>query len=105
MSHATGKVRFTDGQIMYFEWDGTADIVCNCLYNTNEEMSKNWRKQPSNECLCGDDEAVEIANDYADGYRWAGKACRKCKAITLGRGADIDEYMYDAEEEGLPDWW
>jgi len=105
MSHATGKVRFNDGTVMFYEYNGTCDVVCNCLYDSYKEMHSNWRDQPSNECTCGNDEEVEIATNYADGYYWPGKACRKCKAITRGLGSAVDEYIYDEETEGLPDWW
>ena len=64
MSHASGKVKFEDGTILHFEYDGTSDIVCNCLYHSQEEMSNNWRKRPRNICTCGKDESVEIATIY-----------------------------------------
>lgn len=103
MSHANGQVRFTDGTVLYYEYNGTCDIVCNCLYENYQEMTLNWRNQPHNHCTCDSDESVEIATDYGYGFFWDGKACKKCKAITDGLGSGVDDYKQ--ETKGLPKWW
>ena len=103
MSHARGQVRFDDGTIMYYEYNGTCDVVCSCLYDTATEMQDKWRNQPHNECKCGKTEPVQIATNYGDGSSWIGKACKNCRSIDYGRGN-----MYDEEDEyrdGLPSWW
>ena len=103
MSHASGQVRFPDGQVMYYEYNGTSDVVCNCLYHKKADMLKNWRNHPHNRCTCGHDEPVEIACNYADGIMWQGRACRLCRAVTDGYGMGTDdcrEYV-----DGMPGWW
>lgn len=106
MSHAYGQVKFEDGTIMHYEYNGTVDLVCNCLYQTREEVTQNWRNQPSNQCICGKDEFVKIGTDYGSGYWWPGCACKYCKAITMGFGSGGNEVeLFEMEQEGLPSWW
>lgn len=103
MSHSSGQVKFPDGLIMHFEYDGTCDIAINHLYDTAEEMHENWRaKNRRNGCTCKKDEPVEIAASYGDGTEWTGKACRTCKAFTEGTFYEFDTNFIS---DGLPDWW
>ncbi|UYZ39074.1 hypothetical protein OD350_28800 (plasmid) [Clostridium beijerinckii] len=44
MSHGNGQVKFGDGNIKYFEYDGNADICRPKLYDTFDEIIDNWRK-------------------------------------------------------------
>ena len=84
MSHANGRVKFDDGAILHFEYNGTADMVCNCLYFSYDDMVSAWRNQQDQVCECGNAEPVEIATDYGSGSQWPGMACRHCMAITMG---------------------
>ncbi len=108
MSHANGQVRFPDGLVLFFEYNGTSDVEIPNLYNTSQELSNNWRDHPKVKCVCGQEsEPVEIATDYADGSQWKGKACRKCMCITSGMFTNVDDYNAEphlTEQEGLPDW-
>jgi len=102
MSHAEGKVRFGDGDIMYFEYDGTSDVAQPTLYKTHDELWEKWRNEDWNECKCGKDEPVEIAETYGGGTHWNGRACRKCMAITSPLSWDA---FWDDSEDDLPDWY
>lgn len=84
MSHSMGEIEFKDGTVLYFEYNGTCDIVINCLWKTKEEVSDNWRKYKENTCDCGRDEPVEIYSYYGGGFSWSGRACRHCMALTEG---------------------
>lgn len=97
MSHAKGQVRFEDGTVMHFEYDGTCDISINCLYSTSEEVDRNWRCHEVKKCQCGCDGNVEIATNYGNGSSWHGKACRICRAITYE-----DRFI---RKDRLPEWW
>lgn len=99
MSHASGAVKFPDGKIMHFEYNGTSDICISHLYETHEEMWAHWRKGTWLECSCGNDEPVEIGNNYGGGMYWNGRACRYCLAIT-----DSLEPP-DGWSDGFPEWW
>jgi len=109
MSHAYGQLRFSDGLILHFEYNGTSDVCISNLHNTKEGVCNHWRRQEWLKCNCGRDEAVEVANNYGDGS-WSpdGRACRHCKAITFD---PVQAYMYANENgeikefDGLPDWW
>lgn len=110
MSHAYGQVKFKDGTILHYEYNGTVDVICNPLWKSREEVSEHWRNQPDyKECHCGQDEPVEIATDYAYGSWWTGKACKKCMVITdgFGPGSLMTEEQYEQydETEKLPEWW
>lgn len=99
MSHAMGKVRFPDGSVLHFEYDGTADVAISALWDTPEQVQAHWRGSVRNTCVCGHDEPVRLFTDYGDGSHWAGRACRACKAITAGGlPAELDT------EDGVPDW-
>jgi hypothetical protein len=100
MSHSSGQVKFEDGTIMHFEYDGTNDFVINKLFNTFEEMWNNWRTYDYQKCSCGTDEQVEIATNYGDGFSWDGKACKTCKAFTKGIKPKYQDKYYE-----LPNWW
>lgn len=101
MSSATGQVRFFDGVIMWFRYDGTGDVCIDPLWENQSGLSKNWRSEPDMApCLCGQDEPCDIACNYGAGMLWSGRACRKCRVFTLGDDMiDVDE-QYD-----LPSWW
>jgi hypothetical protein len=100
MSHAQGQCRFEDGEIWWWEYDGTSDIVLRPLFKTSDELSENWRKGLNRGCTCGGHEIVELAHDYGGGSYWHGSACRKCGAITSEW--EMDEINYT---DGHPNWW
>lgn len=101
MSHATGAVQFIDGAVLFYEYNGTSDVVCTSLKRTLGEVGRDWRS-PANDakCTCGNDsEEVELMTFYAQGFHWGGRACRTCMAIT--KGIDPDDMGYD---NGTPQW-
>lgn len=95
MSHSIGAIKFNDGSIRYYEYDGTSDIVLSCHYSTCEEVFDNWRNQPNNHCKCGKEEDVSIFSSYGRGFYFLGKACRFCYSV---RPNDLD---FDEETD---DW-
>ena len=52
MSHTTGALRFKDGLIRFYEYDGTVDLVLSHHYETVEEVSENWCKGEWLDCHC-----------------------------------------------------
>jgi len=105
MSHAPGQVKFTDGAVLHYEYNGTVDQIIPPLYETKKEMVANWRKGDWKKCTCGDvHEDVEVATSYGGGFYWKGVACRKCMCLVspISTGDDID---WPEEKEGLPEWW
>jgi hypothetical protein len=115
MSHADGAVKFPDGIIMYYEYNGTVDFVIPRLYTTKEEMEANWRSANHdyvfNNCTCGQmAEPVEILSMYGGGFWWNGKACRTCMTITEGFEplwwiqGDTPTQLIECTWDGEPDW-
>jgi len=104
MSHAGGQVKFSDGIIMHYEYDGTSDWCIPKLYDTHKEMWNNWRKYEYEETNCEHElEDVIIYSDYGNGFYWLGKACRKCNMIIEGK----NPYPYDDDifpTSGRPEW-
>ena len=43
MSHAYGFVRFSSSEVLFYEYDGTADVVIPRLHETCQGVSDNWR--------------------------------------------------------------
>ena len=99
MSHAYGQVKFQDGTVKHFEYNGTSDYAIPKLYNIKKEVSINWRTFPKSRCSCGKDEKVEIMTLYGDGFWWEGRACKFCMTITAGFEPDIDNF-----HDGIPEW-
>lgn len=83
MSNWNGLVRFTDGQIFYFEYNGTSDVCLPPLRNSFEEVTAHWREEPERwDCICPSTalhQPVEIVISY--GMCWTGLACRQCQTI------------------------
>jgi hypothetical protein len=104
MSHAYGFVRFPSGEILFYEYNGTADIVIPKLYETCEEVQQHWREEGDAAwapCSHGDDVLVEIATDYGGGFSWEARACRKCPTVT---SSGLDEYGRAEKNRPLPEW-
>ncbi len=99
MSHALGALKFKDGTIKYYEYDGTSDVVLSHFYDTPEEVSDNWRKGTWINCGCGNEESVMIFSSYGAGYYIEGKACKNCKSVTSN---DVD---FDMIESDNTDHW
>jgi hypothetical protein len=113
MSHASGAVRFMDGTIMYFEYDGTSNCCIPALWLTQEEVNQHWRSEDeavfSKMCSCepvATWEPVTIMVTYGDGDYWPGLACRSCMVLTKhNRYDDNTETGYVAGfRDGEPSW-
>lgn len=110
MSHANGLVKFKDGTILHYEYDGTMDICEPRLYISYERMRENWRKSIKNDenLICNHElEDVEIYTDYADGSFWPGTACRRCMMLITGKdphNLKDKEGNYIDYTDGTPDW-
>lgn len=105
MSHASGAAMFIDGVILYFEWDGTADVAIPMLWRTQEELRENWRSAEWRTCSCEPVAVLEpcrLMNTYANGESWPGYACRKCMVIVGGLTRD-DESTADGYVRGYRD--
>lgn len=108
MSHSYGAVRFNDGTICHFEYNGTVDVCLPKLYNIIEEVSNNWRNQkwehhPKD---CNESEDAVMATTYGGGFGWTIKACKKHMLITdLFCTDQMTEEEYKTCYDGLPDWY
>jgi hypothetical protein len=81
MSHANGMVKFKDGSIYHYEYDGTSDVCLSALYDTQKDMHLNWRRQPHKKCTCGNEEQVEAYSSYGGGWYFKALGCQKCRSI------------------------
>lgn len=84
MSSAPGLAFFADGEVQFFWYDGTSDIVCPTLFRTANEQRAGYKVAPwPAECRCpGLDEPALLCHDYGHRTSWWGRACRKCSRIT-----------------------
>lgn len=99
MSHATGALKFNDGTIRYYEYNGTSDVVISHHYATKEEVSENWRKGKWVDCNCGKEEPVSIFTQYGHGFYIDGKACKHCNSV---RSNECDFDIIERNE--IEDW-
>lgn len=104
MSHSSGEV-ITNGEVIgWFEYNGTSDITIPMFYDTQEEMSANWRSDNWRECICDklgmkDERPVTLYAHYGGGFHWQSKACFHCKTIT---GADAYDDFANNHFNGDP---
>lgn len=94
MSHSLGAVRFPDKTIMFYEYDGTSDIVLPWLYKTAQEVRDNWRSKTRvwEHCKCERElEKVEIYTCYGFGFYLDGLACRHCERVSTIEDSSIIE--------------
>jgi len=101
MSHASGQVKFKDGEVMFFEYNGTSDVYIPTLFRTAEELNDNWRGDHWKECVCGKAEDVLVYTSYGGGWTVPWRACKSCMGMTPG--LDYDD-SYDTRVNGEPDW-
>lgn len=103
MSHSGGAVKFSDGKVLYYEYNGTADVPISHLYETWDDVDDNWRKHQWLYCDCKRDEPVMIVTSCGGGFGWNGRACRFCYAITDG----FDPFSEEREGyiDGMPEWF
>lgn len=81
MAHATGAIKFKDGTIRYYEYNGTSDSVISHHYATKEEVTDNWRNGTKINCTCGKEESVSIYTDYGGGFYLDGVSCIDCNSV------------------------
>jgi hypothetical protein len=83
MSHANGLVRFTDGTIRFFEYDGTSDACRPKLWAKYSSIRRHWREKGYwKACTCNQSsETVDAFTDYGNGLSWMTTACRRCEVI------------------------
>lgn len=88
MSHSSGTVTFSDGTILFFEYNGTVDCIASpALWDTLEDVEAYWRKGVKRECVCGNPpEIAEVNSGYGNGEAWGAPACKCCKVILDLRG-------------------
>ncbi len=101
MSSASGRVLFSDGLVLHYEYGGTSDYCVSNLKDTNKEVWDSLHKHAHLTCDCGKDEDVVLANDYGGGAYWHGKACRHCRSIT--KGAFLEDISNS--NDGIPSWF
>jgi hypothetical protein len=94
MAQASGRVLFSDGLVMWCQYQGTMDVFMGKLYDTQQEMEDHWRESDYRHCQCGREEEIEAWTNYGDGSYYKGKACRFCKSLDvnteLGSSQEIE---------------
>ena len=106
MSYSWGAVKFNDGLIKYYLYNGGSDTCYTRLYNKASSIDQTYK-----DCLCIHSEDVEIYSDYGGGSYWKGMACKRCSAITVGYFKDNEDYDFLGNlkvtpviHNGRPDW-
>lgn len=90
MSHAIGAIKFGDGLIRFYEYNGTSDYVISFHYRTPDQVSANWRSGNEVQCVCGEEEHVSIYSSYGDGFYMDGYACKYCNSVRTEHPYDFD---------------
>ena len=98
MSHSIGAVKFKDGEVKFYEYNGTVDVPISHIYDTVDEVNENWRNHEWVNCTCGKEEPVSIFSDYGGGFYFDGLACKNCKSVCTPGDFNI------IEREHTDDW-
>ena len=101
MSKATGAVRFPDGKVMFYLYNGTSEVAISHLYDNMQGVVDSWGKSPWLVCSCPAMEPVEIYSSYGGGFTYPGEACRTCRAL---HGPRYTPEAVDATVNGEPEW-
>jgi hypothetical protein len=108
VSRASGYVRFPDGEIKAFIYDGTVDVVYPALFKTSIEAWGAYRSvKDGNEAWAAVfepeavrvEEEVEVYSDYGSGFWWKATATRNRILTKL----DWDDF-YEDLHDGAPSW-
>lgn len=69
MARYTGAVRFLDGDLRYFVYDGTVDAARRQLFVSEGEADASWDKRVANDtsCVACDDIRVEVMPYFCHG--------------------------------------
>lgn len=89
MARYTGAVRFRDGTLMFFVYDGTVDCVRPRLYLTEVEADGMWHEQTGQGHYDrpGDEEEVEVMPYFTVGDSKVAFMSRASKSLGLITGA------------------
>lgn len=120
MSRAAGQIKFKDGMVLHFVYNGTVDACYSKLFKSLDDAYAAWDDESltfeSNPTLVEDSETVEIAVNYGNGSSWDGSASRSAMLITEGLRPnrmipDPDDpfgrslIVVHQTTSGLPDWF
>jgi hypothetical protein len=134
VSRAAGKIRLSDGYIVYAVFDGTHEdgtmlrkmyLNRDDIFDDENGFKVDYDDMPEfisghHDCNCGHDEEVELATEWGKGMHWKGRACRYCMVITQHLHpcfiieppeCSMCPPVYDEDEDtwfyknGLPEWW
>lgn len=61
MARYTGAVRFQDGEIRFFVYDGTVDTARRRLYRSPEEADESWNQTMVNDKSAVSHDDIEVA--------------------------------------------
>jgi hypothetical protein len=101
VSHATGAVRFPDGKVMFYLYNGSSEVAISHLYDTMQGVVDSWGKSAWLVCSCPKMEPVEIYSSYGGGFTYPGEACRTCRAL---HGPRYTPEAVDATVNAEPEW-
>ena len=107
MSHSWGAVRFPDGALYYFDYNGSVDLCVPVLVASIEDV--HFRNMGWRNCACPmpHHQPVEIYSDYGGGSYWPGTACRYCFTLIgplTPSGEYEDDDFWRSKGFGQPAW-
>ena len=106
MSHAVGIVFSKENEILYYyEYNGTVDLIEPKLYDTLDELMKNWRRDDVL-ASCKDTTHTKIPvfihSSYGWDEYWDGLICKECKII-ISPLMNVEEDDWPNKTKGRPD--
>lgn len=98
MSHAHARFVFSDGTVLWGEYNGSCDFMRPKMFTTFDEMWANWRQdyevsQPVHPEPC------IVYHDYANGCGYLGTACRQSMRF-IGPTNDEEAFRVPYRESG-----
>ena len=98
----SGNIEFEkDGKVAWFEYNSIVDFCRPKIYETYEELVKNWRCDDQLIDETCEHELEDVTITVLDESGWEGKACRKCMCMVEG----LRPYYFELEDDEIDCFW
>lgn len=104
MANYVGAVRFADGSLRFFSYQGTTDIARRILFETDDAVTHDQSYLPAARAA-SDEEVVEVIPYFGHGSEKVSFLSRASKSLGLITGpTSADEAMREVDERDGGGW-
>lgn len=104
MADYVGAVRFADGSLRFFSYQGTTDIARRILFETDEAVTHDQNYLPAARSAA-DEEVVEVIPYFGHGSEEVAFLSRASKSLgTITGPASVDDAVREIDERDGGGW-